>query len=175
MEGYFDLNEGDDSLADLARMSPWLLRIEMARDMMVDKKLLLSEVAERINADFGEELHCLFNDDNADKLILRIRCGSSGQRGGPAGRRAGGGPVAGGWSGSLRAGRRVGGCGRGFPALFRGQPSLPARIIGVLPPPLGCAGCCWMTPAAREARAAAEARPRTTSSSRRSRAACWRR
>lgn len=25
-------------------MSPWLLRIEMARDMMVDKKLLLSEV-----------------------------------------------------------------------------------------------------------------------------------
>jgi hypothetical protein len=34
---------------DTARMSPWLLRIEMARDMMVDKKLLLSEVAERIN------------------------------------------------------------------------------------------------------------------------------
>lgn len=26
-------------------MSPWLLRIEMARDMMVDKKLLLSEVS----------------------------------------------------------------------------------------------------------------------------------
>ena len=54
-------------------MSPWLLRVEMARDMMVDKRLLLSEVAERINAEFGEELHCLFNDDNADKLILRIR------------------------------------------------------------------------------------------------------
>lgn len=29
---------------DVSRMSPWLLRIEMARDMMVDKKLLLSEV-----------------------------------------------------------------------------------------------------------------------------------
>lgn len=55
-------------------MSPWLLRIEMARDMMVDKKLLLSEVAERINSEFEDELHCLFNDDNADKLILRIRC-----------------------------------------------------------------------------------------------------
>ena len=93
-------------------MSPWLLRIEMARDMMVDKKLLLSEVggwcsaahgsalshiacdtpthhshpahtppppflpaqvAERINSEFEDELHCLFNDDNADKLILRIR------------------------------------------------------------------------------------------------------
>ncbi|PSC72236.1 DNA-directed RNA polymerase II subunit 1 [Micractinium conductrix] len=70
VEGYFDLNEGD---VDVSRMSPWLLRIEMARDMMVDKKLLLSEVAERINSEFEDELHCLFNDDNADKLILRIR------------------------------------------------------------------------------------------------------
>jgi DNA-directed RNA polymerase II subunit RPB1 len=70
VEGYFDLNEGE---VDVGRMSPWLLRIEMARDMMVDKKLLLSEVAERINADFADDLHCLFNDDNADKLILRIR------------------------------------------------------------------------------------------------------
>ena len=62
---------------DASRMSPWLLRVEMARDMMADKRLLLSEVAERINAEFGEELHCLFNDDNADKLILRIRWGAA--------------------------------------------------------------------------------------------------
>jgi DNA-directed RNA polymerase II subunit RPB1 len=70
VEGYWDLNEGE---VDAARMSPWLLRIEMARDMMVDKKLLLSEVAERINAEFEDLLHCLFNDDNADQLVLRIR------------------------------------------------------------------------------------------------------
>ena len=25
-------------------------------------------------SEFEDELHCLFNDDNADKLILRIRC-----------------------------------------------------------------------------------------------------
>ena len=30
-------------------------------------------MAERINSDFEDELHCLFNDDNADRLILRIR------------------------------------------------------------------------------------------------------
>lgn len=30
-------------------------------------------MAERINSEFEDELHCLFNDDNADKLILRIR------------------------------------------------------------------------------------------------------
>jgi hypothetical protein len=44
-----------------------------ARLSQVDKKLLLSEVAERVNQQFADELHCLFNDDNADKLILRIR------------------------------------------------------------------------------------------------------
>jgi len=69
VEGFFDLNEGED----VGRMSPWLLRIEMAGDMMVDKKLLLSQVSDKINAVFEGELHCLFNDDNADKLILRIR------------------------------------------------------------------------------------------------------
>ncbi|KDD73201.1 domain 7 of RNA polymerase Rpb1, partial [Helicosporidium sp. ATCC 50920] len=70
VEAYFELNEGD---VDVSRMSPWLLRIELARDMMVDKRLLLSEVAEKINAGFEDELHCLFNDDNAETLVLRVR------------------------------------------------------------------------------------------------------
>jgi DNA-directed RNA polymerase II subunit RPB1 len=87
VEGYFDLNEGD---VDVGRMSPWLLRIEMARDMMVDKKLLLSEVAERINSEFEDELHCLFNDDNADVLVLRIRILSD-DGGGKEGEGGGGG------------------------------------------------------------------------------------
>ncbi|KAK2079991.1 hypothetical protein QBZ16_002386 [Prototheca wickerhamii] len=67
---FWDLADDD---VDATRMSPWLLRVELARDMMVDKKLLLSEVAERINAGFEDELHCIFNDDNAEKLVLRIR------------------------------------------------------------------------------------------------------
>ena len=70
VDSYYDLNEGE---VDLNTLYPWLLRIELARDMMVDKKLLLSEVAEKIGSMYSDELHCLFNDDNADKLILRIR------------------------------------------------------------------------------------------------------
>jgi DNA-directed RNA polymerase II subunit RPB1 len=70
VESYFDLNEGE---VDTNVLSPWLLRIELARDMMVDKKLLLSDVSNVIMKDFGAELHCIYNDDNAEKLILRIR------------------------------------------------------------------------------------------------------
>lgn len=64
--------EMPDEDVDPGRMSPWLLRIELDRAMMVDKKLTMADVAERVNAEFEDELHCIFNDDNAEKLILRV-------------------------------------------------------------------------------------------------------
>ena len=69
---YFEL---PDDEVDVTRMSPWLLRIELNREMMLDKKLLMADVAERINSEFTSELTCIFNDDNAEKLILRVRQG----------------------------------------------------------------------------------------------------
>ncbi|KAH8318389.1 hypothetical protein KR074_002793 [Drosophila pseudoananassae] len=58
---------------DPQRISPWLLRIELDRKRMTDKKLTMEQIAEKINVGFGEDLNCIFNDDNADKLVLRIR------------------------------------------------------------------------------------------------------
>ncbi|KAL6659840.1 hypothetical protein ACP70R_002669 [Stipagrostis hirtigluma subsp. patula] len=55
------------------KISPWLLRIELNREMLVDKKLSMADIAEKINREFADDLSCIFNDDNADKLILRIR------------------------------------------------------------------------------------------------------
>lgn len=66
---YFELGEDEK----LKRMSPWLLRIELNREMMVDKKLTMSDIADRIDREFNDELHCIFSDDNAEKLILRVR------------------------------------------------------------------------------------------------------
>ncbi|XP_035693394.1 DNA-directed RNA polymerase II subunit RPB1-like [Branchiostoma floridae] len=58
---------------DPHRISPWLLRIELDRKRMTDKKLTMESIAEKINAGFGDDLNCIFNDDNAEKLVLRIR------------------------------------------------------------------------------------------------------
>ena len=58
---------------DVTRISPWLLRVELDRKKMTDKKLTMEQISEKINAGFGEDLNCIFNDDNAEKLILRIR------------------------------------------------------------------------------------------------------
>jgi len=40
---------------------------------LLDKKLTMEQIAEKINAGFGDDLNCIFNDDNAEKLVLRIR------------------------------------------------------------------------------------------------------
>lgn len=58
---------------DPTKLSPWLLRIELDRKSMTDKNLTMEQISEKINAAFGDDLNCIFNDDNAEKLILRIR------------------------------------------------------------------------------------------------------
>lgn len=70
VESYFEM---PDEELDTTRMSPWLLRIELDREMIVDKKLVMADVAEKINSEFEDDLTCIFNDDNAAKNILRIR------------------------------------------------------------------------------------------------------
>ena len=58
---------------DVSRISPWLLRIELDRKRMTDKKLTMEQISEKITAGFRDDLNCIFNDDNAEKLVLRIR------------------------------------------------------------------------------------------------------
>ena len=69
VHSYFDMPDED---FPVHRQSPWLLRITLNRDLMVDKKLSLEAIAERINTEFEDELHCIFNDDNAEVPALRV-------------------------------------------------------------------------------------------------------
>ena len=39
---------------------------------MTDKKLTIEQIFVKINAGFRDDLNCIFNDDNAEKLDLRI-------------------------------------------------------------------------------------------------------
>lgn len=58
---------------DMSRISPWLLRLELDRKRMTDKKLTMEQISDKISSHFGDDLTCIFNDDNAEKLVLRIR------------------------------------------------------------------------------------------------------
>lgn len=59
--------------ANLGRQSPWLLRLELDRAKMLDKKLEMSYVASRISEAFSSDLFVIWSEDNAEKLIIRCR------------------------------------------------------------------------------------------------------
>ena len=65
--------EMPDKEVSLDKISPWLLRITLNREMMVEKKPSMVDIAQKINVEFGDDMTCIFTDDNAEKLILRIR------------------------------------------------------------------------------------------------------
>lgn len=58
---------------DPSRASPWLLRLELDRKRMTDKKLTMEAIAEKIHNGFGDDLNVIYTDDNADKLVFRLR------------------------------------------------------------------------------------------------------
>ncbi|CDS13468.1 Putative DNA-directed RNA polymerase(Fragment) [Lichtheimia ramosa] len=71
VDTYYQLE--DDNSPVVTRVSPWLLRIELDRGMMVDKRLNITEVVQRISEEFKSDLHVIGSDDNSEKLIIRCR------------------------------------------------------------------------------------------------------
>ncbi|KZO99631.1 beta and beta-prime subunits of DNA dependent RNA-polymerase [Calocera viscosa TUFC12733] len=53
--------------------SPWLLRLELDRAQMLDKKLEMSYVASKISEAFQSDIFVIWSEDNAEKLIIRCR------------------------------------------------------------------------------------------------------
>ncbi|KAJ7596384.1 DNA-directed RNA polymerase II, subunit 1 [Mycena floridula] len=53
--------------------SPWLLRLELDRAKMLDRKLEMQYVAGRISESFKTDLFVIWSEDNSDKLIVRCR------------------------------------------------------------------------------------------------------
>jgi len=70
VEEYYELPDEEDNRN---RCSPWCLRIQLNNKVMTDKKLTMRDVGERIIHDFVGDLDCIFTDDNAEDLVLRLR------------------------------------------------------------------------------------------------------
>ena len=70
-----------DEEIDISLISPWVLRIELDREAMSDKLLSMEDITKRVSKEFGEsEVHVICNDDNADKLVLRVRIVTDGAK-----------------------------------------------------------------------------------------------
>ena len=70
VENYFEM---PDEGIQIDKMSPWLLRIELNKIAMIDKNITMQDIHDKITAEYPNDLHCIYSDDNDEKLILRIR------------------------------------------------------------------------------------------------------
>jgi DNA-directed RNA polymerase II subunit RPB1 len=53
--------------------SKWLIRLQMDRNAMLDRKIPMEEVAVAIKAVYKDDVDCVYSDYNADNLVFRIR------------------------------------------------------------------------------------------------------
>lgn len=55
------------------KQSPWVLRFELDHDKVLFKNLSMSLIDKRIYEHFGDQINVMHSDDNAEKLVLRMR------------------------------------------------------------------------------------------------------
>lgn len=53
--------------------SKWVIRLQMDRNAMLDRKIPMEEVAAALKAVYGEDVDCVYSDYNDDNLVFRIR------------------------------------------------------------------------------------------------------
>ena len=78
---WVDLHYSVDVDVDIDNLSPWVLRIELTKDMVADRRLEMKEIAQKIEQAYPDELDIIFSDDNADDLVLRVRIKGEGEAG----------------------------------------------------------------------------------------------
>ena len=53
--------------------SPWTLRIVLNREEMMERNIQMIDIQSKLYDKFGSSLSCIFSDDNAENLIMRLR------------------------------------------------------------------------------------------------------
>lgn len=71
VKDFYEFSDATDD--ELRRLSPWLLRIELDKDLVFVKKIQMSEIGAEITNEYGTDLHVEVSDDNAEELVIRVR------------------------------------------------------------------------------------------------------
>ena len=53
--------------------SEWIIRFEFDKQIMMEKDITMEDIYHKINLYYGEDIACVYSDDNSSKLIFRIR------------------------------------------------------------------------------------------------------
>lgn len=55
------------------KVNNWLLKIEINAEKLVDNKLKTEDIYKAFITNYNDRIHCIHSDDNADKIIFRIK------------------------------------------------------------------------------------------------------
>ena len=73
MEIYKVFSDIDPICKDVENKSNWILRLEFNKKYMMNKNITMDDIHFVINQTYGNDIHCVYSDDNASELIFRIR------------------------------------------------------------------------------------------------------
>ncbi|KIJ58730.1 hypothetical protein HYDPIDRAFT_163162 [Hydnomerulius pinastri MD-312] len=79
VESFFAIPD-EEIESKLHLQSPWLLRLELDRARMIDRKLTMAYVAGRIAESFKTDLFVIWSEDNSEKLVIRCRVLGGGEK-----------------------------------------------------------------------------------------------
>lgn len=66
VQSYFELEE-------VTTVSPWVLRIQLDKDMLLDRKIGMEAIESMIGDNFGNDMHVIRSEDNQENLVVRLR------------------------------------------------------------------------------------------------------
>jgi DNA-directed RNA polymerase beta' subunit len=70
---YQEFNDLNPQICNSNEDSPWLLRFEFNRELMMEKEINMDDIHYSIFNEYDDNIKCMYSDDNANKLIFRIR------------------------------------------------------------------------------------------------------
>ena len=63
----------DTVMTEESEGSEWIIRFELDKQTMMDKNITMEMIYHRITVAYGEDISCVYSDDNSSKLIFRVR------------------------------------------------------------------------------------------------------
>ena len=62
-----------EETAEGTQKSKWIVRIEMDKELLLDKNITMDDIHFAITTNYGNEISCAYSDYNNDNLVFRIR------------------------------------------------------------------------------------------------------
>ena len=73
LEIYKVFNDLDSNFREQNNGSDWVIRFEFDKQDLINKNITMEDIYHKINLTYGDDITCVYSDDNSNNLVFRIR------------------------------------------------------------------------------------------------------